>query len=188
MEKLNKKTYAIIENCFGNLSILGYCNTEDNAIQICARHNEKFKPFYHYYKEMSFMENLNPVSIIYNHKVTFAKDKTGWKMRNEPDRCMFYSRNDKNAIKKSMIDYHYYNGRQVSSVIVATIASCTDDREKAEAKAKEMLFKFLLIEELTDKQVLEKSPEIFYCPLCKNTICCKDNYCSACGQKLRWEA
>ena len=136
--------YVIFQGCYSDWEILGFCETEEEAIKSCVKYNrqhERYEEDSVYYERASRF-NVGTLDLIkpnYVHRIYFHHESDGWKFRKMDNIDVYHDAEMNNKID---IDYNSCLKSGYAYVCLKEI-----NREKALKIAQDMLYKKLAEEE-----------------------------------------
>lgn len=128
--------YVIIEGEYSDWRIIGYTDSEDDAMQICAQHNQNDKQHkdWYYESDRKVASPKQKIKLQYFHNITFDRN------RNICDELykLEYIASDESKIEKVEID-----DPQFSSYITISVPLKENNPERAKKIAQDALYQYL---------------------------------------------
>lgn len=137
---MDNKIYAIIEGCYSDWQIIGYVLSEDEAMQICAQHNQdcSFRTEEWYYEEIEKLDSpKKKVGLEYTHIIRFLHSKDGPTMVDDIYNLEYFA-DGCNPTKEVKID-----DSPLRAYITVWVPLKENNREKAEKIAQDALYQLL---------------------------------------------
>lgn len=135
-ENNDVKIYIIIEGEYSDWIIRGYAESEEDAMQICAKHNEdEDRREDWYYEQVEKIKSPEKkISLKYVHEFRFAKRESGYTVY---DYTLHYFSAESNRAKE------FVSVRKYPAGIKLDVPSTKADREHAEKIAQDALYQYL---------------------------------------------
>lgn len=137
---MKKEIYLVIENDYGNKTVMGYFTDREDADKYCAKHSEYnyiIKPIACYDKR----EDLSDVKLKYEYRIVFDRANGLWIIvsKNEP----YYKAYCSEYLRSNSIHCDISNSANKAEVVEIFVNTENNDIKLAEEIARDLLSKFL---------------------------------------------